>query len=304
MTWNLRDQHKVDPSAERDATAYVSGPMRGYEQYNFPAFAAAERYLVKSGWKVYSPARMDTELDGFDGTGEWNGTLGESLRRDFSVICRSGSMFLLKGWQKSTGANSELKVADILKLNVYEFEYDEFDEITGFHPLEVTEPVNIKALAEEDSAFLEELKIVQKVNAGELTRREARVKLPGLLDAAVEEHRVVSETGGEKGSKLPRFDLMPPDALFEVAKVYGIGSKKYADRNWERGYPWGLSYAALERHLNKDKAGETYDDEGFMHLAAVAWHALALISFRLRGVGTDDRGNTAWQGVETKGVQS
>ena len=103
-----------------------------------------------------------------------------------------------------------------------------------------------------------------------------------------------SKTGGQKGTKLLRYDLIPPDAMDMVACVYGEGAKKYADRNWERGYNWGLSIAALERHLSKFKQRKDWDTEepnptGCHHMAQVAWHALTLLTFALRGLGTDDR---------------
>lgn len=97
-------------------------------------------------------------------------------------------------------------------------------------------------------------------------------------------------TGGEKGSKLARFDLLPYDALWQVAEQYGRGAEKYASRNWEKGYDWGLAHAALQRHLAQFWNGEDVDEEtGGLHLAAVAWHALALLTFQIRGIGTDTR---------------
>lgn len=106
----------------------------------------------------------------------------------------------------------------------------------------------------------------------------------------VEEVRVVDEkTGGEKGSKLARFDLIPWDAIWEIAEVFGLGARKYADRNWERGYKWGLSVAALHRHLKLRLDGQVRDEEtGARHMAQVAWHAIVLLTFELRGLGTDD----------------
>ena len=38
---------------------YLAGPMRGYKDYNFPAFDAARDQLVKEGWRVISPADID-----------------------------------------------------------------------------------------------------------------------------------------------------------------------------------------------------------------------------------------------------
>lgn len=88
-----------------------------------------------------------------------------------------------------------------------------------------------------------------------------------------------------------RYDLLPPDALDEVAFVYTIGATKYTDRNWEEGMKWGRIVAALERHIQAWKSGEMLDPEdGHHHLAAAAWCCLTLIAYELRGIGVDDRG--------------
>lgn len=98
------------------------------------------------------------------------------------------------------------------------------------------------------------------------------------------------DTGGQKGQKLERFDLIPWDAITELARHFGRGARKYQDRNWERGYRWSLSYSALIRHLTQWWQGEDLDEEtGTNHLIAVAWHALVLWWFQKHHKGTDDR---------------
>jgi hypothetical protein len=96
-------------------------------------------------------------------------------------------------------------------------------------------------------------------------------------------------TEGRKSGGL-RFDLLPVDALAEVAYVYTAGAQKYEDRNWEKGYKWSLSIRALVSHLYFFLAGEDRDPEtGSLHIAQVVWHGLALLTFYLRGIGDDDR---------------
>lgn len=96
-------------------------------------------------------------------------------------------------------------------------------------------------------------------------------------------------TGGRKASKLARFDLIPPEPLWALAEHYGRGAAKYDDRNYEKGYKWGLSVAALQRHMYQWLQGKSIDTEtGTHHLIAVAWHAFALFIFEMRGIGTDD----------------
>lgn len=106
----------------------------------------------------------------------------------------------------------------------------------------------------------------------------------------MEERIVDPDTGGAKGRKPARTDLIPPDALLVLAEHYGKGAEKYDDRNWERGYAWSLSYGALLRHLLAFWSGEDIDEEsGMPHLSAVAFHSMALLTFQLRGIGKDDR---------------
>lgn len=107
-----------------------------------------------------------------------------------------------------------------------------------------------------------------------------------------EEHetRTVSSTGAVKGVKLARFDLLPPAAMYALAEHYGKGAEKYGDSNWEKGYEWSKSYQALQRHAWKFWSGEDIDPEtGTHHMAAVAFHALALLEYHQTHPEFDDR---------------
>jgi hypothetical protein len=89
-----------------------------------------------------------------------------------------------------------------------------------------------------------------------------------------------AETGGEKGQKQARFDLVPVGPLWELARLYGKGAEKYAERNWEKGYDWNLSFAALQRHVMLFWQGENDDPEmGLSHLACAAFHCFAMMEF-------------------------
>lgn len=93
---------------------------------------------------------------------------------------------------------------------------------------------------------------------------------------------MTSDTGGVKGQKEARYDLIPGEALEMLARNYGRGAKKYDERNWERGYDWSLSFAALNRHLWQFWNGEDMDEEiGLHHMSCVLFHAMALLQFQL-----------------------
>lgn len=98
-------------------------------------------------------------------------------------------------------------------------------------------------------------------------------------------------TGGIKddSGKL-RFDLIPPEAMEELARVYTIGAVKYGDRNWEKGLHWGRVFAAMMRHAWAWWRGEKLDPEdGQHHLASVAWCALSLMTLEKTHPDLDSR---------------
>ena len=112
----------------------------------------------------------------------------------------------------------------------------------------------------------------------------------GLVDVGGEVRVTDPETGGQKGSKLARYDLIPHEALHALAEHFGRGAEKYDDRNWERGYDWALTFAALNRHLWAWWSGEDVDPEtGSNHMTAVAWHAFVAVTFQARSLGRDSR---------------
>lgn len=73
------------------------------------------------------------------------------------------------------------------------------------------------------------------------------------------EVRSTSSTGGQKGVKPERYDLIPTEPLRLLATHYGIGAQKYAPHQWRKGFEWGKAYTAANRHMNQFWAGEDYD---------------------------------------------
>ena len=107
-----------------------------------------------------------------------------------------------------------------------------------------------------------------------------------------QETRIVDpKTGGEKASKPAQLGTnIDPLALLVLGEVGPMGAQKYAPWNYLNGFDWGLSYNALQRHVNLFWAGEDKDYEsGIRHMAHAAWHSLCLVSFDLRKLGTDSR---------------
>lgn len=99
--------------------------------------------------------------------------------------------------------------------------------------------------------------------------------------------------GTKDDTEKNRLDLLPFDALEELGTLYTAGARKYADRNWEQGISYMRVVGALLRHLFKWVAGKVYDPEnGQREITAVAWNAITLLSYELRGMNSgkfDDR---------------
>jgi hypothetical protein len=71
-----------------------------------------------------------------------------------------------------------------------------------------------------------------------------------------------------------RYDLIPPDALEDVAKVVTMGAAKHGDRDWQTEDPDDI-LAALYRHVVAYHRGEALDpDSGLHHMAHVATNAM------------------------------
>jgi hypothetical protein len=251
--------------------------MRGIPRWNFDEFDRVAKLLRTAGWQVFNPAEHD-RAEGLDENDypelpDWF-TLEKALQWDFARIIEAGNICLLDGWETSSGAAKELRVAEDIGARVWraqgetlvEWNYDLVRELQGM------EGVGFK---------------------GSLDGVQWSTDPGPQVAIKTSEHRVTSSTGGEKGSKLARFDLLPPDALKAVAEHYGRNTTefggKYGDRNWEKAYPWHLSFASLQRHAQAWWSGEELDEEDQPHVAAMAWHALALLTFSLRGIGEDDR---------------
>lgn len=118
-----------------------------------------------------------------------------------------------------------------------------------------------------------------------------------LCEVPPEEQRVIDpDTGGQKGLKLARYDLIPSGPLKELAEHYGKNCKthggKYDDNNWRKGYSWHLSYRSAIGHLQEFWAGIDRDPEnGSKSVIAAAWHCIALAEFMDTHPEKDDR----WQ---------
>ena len=94
------------------------------------------------------------------------------------------------------------------------------------------------------------------------------------------EEDVEQSTSGRKydNGKL-RYDLIPSECMEALARVLTYGANKYEANNWQNLEDYyNRYYAADERHIQKWRQGEDYDQEsGELHLA----HAFTNVCFLL-----------------------
>lgn len=97
----------------------------------------------------------------------------------------------------------------------------------------------------------------------------------------------VDQTPPEEGTKhddgKTRWDLLPYDAVTEVAKVFTGGAGKYDDRNWEQGITYGRVFRAMIGHTVKWWLGKriNHEDFGLHHLAHAVACGLFLLHYDL-----------------------
>lgn len=84
---------------------YISGPMTGLPEYNYPAFHEAAHKLREAGYEPINPADFPIQEDW-----EW----ADYMRQDIPRLCEADHIYLLDGWENSKGATVEKSIADIL----------------------------------------------------------------------------------------------------------------------------------------------------------------------------------------------
>lgn len=290
-------------------TVYLAAAMRDQPLYNFPALHDAARRLRNMGLTVISPAELDVasgvavlqyddsaypQLVSVTMTEKFD--IDQVLAQDLEAIRGVDEIILLPGWRSSHGVAVEMQEAMKHVIPVsYARAWDggiSGSPHTGTPNLpgaeQVAEYVTWWARCPRPRTL--------RWGATRPTHDRRALTSDGTLEVSGKEPMSSGEkrltdpiTGGQKGMKPERMELIPPEAMAEMARVYAHGAEKYAAFNWLKGYPWSWSVGALARHLNRYQAGERRDmDSGRHHLAHVMFHCATLMEFERLGRGTDD----------------
>ena len=242
-----------------EMTLYLSGPMTGIHEHNFPLFNEVARILRAANHVVYNPAehfsgRVDLPREQY---------MAEDFRKLLEVASADTpvkGIVLLPGWTGSKGARAEVVVAHELGLQFFAWQDGRLQRTTLAETFTDTK--------------------VPEAAAPKPASGEVRITDP--------------KTGGQKGQKPAQLSYIPFDSLAEVSKVYQYGASKYARDNWKKGYRWSLNFDAMMRHMFAFWEGEDLDPEsGCAHVGHAAWHCLTLLWFMQHYKEGDDRAKEA-----------
>lgn len=78
---------------------YISGAITGTDDY-MERFAKAEKELTEQGYSVVNPAKVNAQLPE-------DTNYEEYMKMSFCMLTMCDSIYMLKGWEKSCGANRE-----------------------------------------------------------------------------------------------------------------------------------------------------------------------------------------------------
>ena len=286
-------------------SAYLAGPMRGIEEYNFPAFRKQTAWLRGLGWKVFSPAErdeMDSTIDHTLDVAGWQGSRGLDyfMAYDLKAVCEMDCVICLPGWEHSQGARLETVTAVEINHPVFVIEYD---DPHGTRVLRSVDPDYIQAVFAERGP-IEGFVAGHRLSADcwceperEDYRDQGAMDTPAEVIDQMERESVIegtwapptalpTDSAGRKATPLASgvLDYFPA-ALAEVARVSKAGNDKHnpgQPLHHARGKSTDHADSLL-RHL-VDR-GTRDAETGQLHSAEVAWRALALLQQELEDMG-------------------
>ena len=99
---------------ERRHVVYISGPMTGIKDFNYPAFAQKSQELRRCGFVVINPAVTGEEDTSNLESVEWHDYMISAIDR----MRKATALYQMRGWWRSYGAWVEFIVARKMKLRM------------------------------------------------------------------------------------------------------------------------------------------------------------------------------------------
>ncbi len=112
----------LKPTLKPSDIIYISGPMTGISDSNYPLFNLVAKTLRDKGYRVWNPAEIPPPPLGTSES-PWFYYMDRCLK----AVTSTQAMLQLPGWEKSLGAGMEYKVAQDYTLPIIQFE-----DLAGF----------------------------------------------------------------------------------------------------------------------------------------------------------------------------
>jgi hypothetical protein len=100
-----------------DMILYISGPMTGLEEFNYPTFNLVAKELRAQGFTVISPAETEESLGFAQGSQTWPWQTW--MRHALRSLLECDAIVMLPGWYRSKGARAELDIALDLEMDIF-----------------------------------------------------------------------------------------------------------------------------------------------------------------------------------------
>lgn len=97
---------------------YISGPMSGLPEYNYPLFNQVAAILRDLGYEVVNPAEQPQVT-----------TWEDYMRQDIKLLMDCNSMVLLDGAHASKGAMLEMQIAGAVGIKIVPFRQVEMRQV-------------------------------------------------------------------------------------------------------------------------------------------------------------------------------
>lgn len=104
----------VESTRKTTTVVYLSGPMSGLPEHNFPAFNAAAHALRQIGYSVVNPAEFKTDTTAMTEAQAWRAY----MQVDIKALVDCDGIVMLPAWPESRGATLERSIAQGLGMRV------------------------------------------------------------------------------------------------------------------------------------------------------------------------------------------
>jgi len=118
-----------------------------------------------------------------------------------------------------------------------------------------------------------------------------------LRDRTYKKGQLKDEPGLRYDADKLRYDLIPPEVLDALARVYGDGAEEYHDRDWEKGISYSRVIRCIFSHLVKYLCGYRYDKDlpQCEHMAMVMWNAAQILTYDIRNMAKEFNDLPHWR---------